>query len=309
MTEFKRYSSLDNHYQTKNLMRWLSEYPELQAEKFILEEKIDGTNLQVTFFPDGTYKIGKRSAYLHEDEDFFGAREVVAKYDDFLEKATQNAVDNQVPITWYGEMYGPGIQKRIDYGDEKRIAFFDVFAHTGYDRAWVSPEDLHTVAEGLNAPMVPVLEIVHGLTNALEREREFQSRVSEDQAEGFVIKPFHKHFFMNCGSRFVFKAKSEKFAEKMKVKVKERKELPENVLKAFAEFQSYITNNRLDNVIGNHGPFESPRQIGDYINYMMEDMKKDFVADGFDEANFEKEELKQIYNVGHKIVPLLKARL
>ena len=311
MTDFKRYSSLDNHYQTKQLMRWLGEHPQLESEKFILEEKVDGANLQVTFFPDGTYKIGKRSAYLKDDEDFYDARNVVAQYDKFIEHNQKYVIDNNVKFTWYGEIYGSGIQKRINYGDDKQLAFFDLYVvdnNLGVEY-WMDAGTLRFIGDGMKAPMVPIIDFVTGLSTALEYDREFKSKLSDDQAEGFVIKPFNKHYFLKCGSRFVFKAKSDKFAEKMKVQVKERKEVPENVLKAFTDFQGYVTDNRLDNVIGNHGPFEKPNQIGDYIRYMMDDMKKDFQADGFDESKFEKDELKQIYNVGHKIVPLLKARL
>lgn len=39
---FQKYNSIENHYQSKQIMRWLNEFPELANETFILEEKVDG---------------------------------------------------------------------------------------------------------------------------------------------------------------------------------------------------------------------------------------------------------------------------
>lgn len=75
---FKKYNSIDNHYQTKEIMRWLSEYPELENETFVLTEKVDGANIQLYFTPDGGFKYGKRSAFLSPDEKFFDLHELVA---------------------------------------------------------------------------------------------------------------------------------------------------------------------------------------------------------------------------------------
>lgn len=168
----------------------------------------------------------------------------------------------------------------------------------------------YLIINGLGIPLVPFIKTMTGLQAALSEPRDFVSHLAaSDHAEGYVIKPYTTEYYKNTGDRFILKAKSDKFAEKMKVEPKERKELPEKVMEAYLKFQSYITENRLDNVIGNNGPLESVTQIGDYIRFMLDDMKKDFKADGFEETNFEPDELKQIYNVGHKIVPMIKARI
>lgn len=305
---FRKYSSLDNHYQSKILMRWISQFPELAEQEFVLEEKLDGANIQIYAVKGADdVQVGKRSSFVGKDENFFGLWELIeGPYRPFANELMHlvNKSQNYSTLRVFGEIFGPGIQKRINYSvDGPQIAVFDVLID---DRLWVPPQQLHSLS---GWPLVPIIDRVQGINEALEYNREFKSLLSdEDNAEGFVMKPWKQHFVWGT-SRFVMKGKSEQFAEKMKVKVKERKELPSNVLKAFTDFRGYATDNRLDNVIGNNGPLESPSQIGEYIKLMIADMKKDFIADGFDESKFEAEELKKIYNVGHMVVPLIKARL
>ena len=306
--DFKKYSSIDNHYQTKTLMRWLAQFPDLANEEFVLEEKVDGANIQIYIDPTGEIKVGKRSSFIGEEDNFFGVWDIVKnKYWDRLQILAFTAKSTGESYRLYGEVYGPGVQKRIKYRAEAPdILFFDVMINDEF----ISPKDFHERMLFAQLPIVPIIKRTSTLNEALAYPREFRSWLSDtDDAEGFVIKPWNQNFFLGCGSRFIYKAKSDAFAEKMDVQVKERKELPANVLAAFTEFQGYATDNRLDNVIGNNGPLERPNQIGDYIKLMLEDMKKDFKADGFDESKFEPDELKKIYNVGHHIVPLIKARL
>lgn len=306
---FKKYNSIDNHYQTKEIMRWLSEYPELENETFVLTEKVDGANIQLYFTPDGGFKYGKRSAFLSPEEKFFDLHELVAgPYKCMIDELSAYSKTEGKTVRLFGEIYGPGVQKRIEYlTNYQRLIFFDIMI----DDKFLSYADFtYLVIRGLGIPMVPYIKTVTGLQAALSEPRDFVSYLAaSDHAEGYVIKPYIKEYFKNTGDRFILKAKSDKFAEKMKVEPKERKELPEKVMEAYLKFQSYITENRLDNVVGNNGPLESVTQIGDYIRFMLDDMKKDFKADGFEETSFEPDELKQIYNVGHKIVPIIKKRI
>lgn len=254
--------------------------------------------------PGGKVKVGKRSSFITPDEPFYNLWDIIDDYEYVAHWLGEQADYHKAPARLYGELYGPGVQKRINYDTEKQaLIFFDMMIGNHY----FSPASLHGHADLL--PVVPSYTVIEGLTNALEYSAEVQSKLSDDQAEGFVIKPYDKVYINKAGSRFVLKSKSEKFNEKMKVAPKEKKELAPRVLEAYNTFMSYLTDNRIDNVIGNHGPFTEMKQTGDYIRYVLEDMKKDFAADGFDESEFEKDDLKQIYNVGHKIVQMLKARL
>ena len=303
---FKKYNSISNSYQVKEIMRWLNEYPELANETFVLEEKIDGANIQLYCEPGGKVQIGKRSSFITPDEPFYQLWEILkhSSYDHIMAWVREQADYYNSPVRLYGELYGPGVQKRINYDmEEQSLIFFDMVVGEHF----FPPVNLHQMYD--HVPLVPIHHVIKGLDNALAVSAEVQSKLSDDQAEGFVIKPYDKVYNNNLGSRFLLKSKSDKFNEKMKVEPKEKKALAPEILKAYNEFASYLTDNRIDNVIGNHGPFIETKQIGDYIRYVLDDMKKDFQADGFDEIKFDKDDLKQIYNVGHKIVMKLKERL
>jgi hypothetical protein len=64
----------------------------------------------------------------------------------------------------------------------------------------------------------------------------------------------------------------------------------------------------LQNVFSHHGPIESPKQIGQYIRYMLEDAQGDFLKE-HDVAELDKGQLKNVYNVGSMIANMLKGEL
>ena len=124
--EFEKYSSIENHYNKKELERTLSICPELQNSKYVIQEKIDGCNFSVYFEKvDDDIKItyAKRTSILKDDENFYNYQNVVKKYDfsKVIEFMKNENINN---IVLYGELYGKGILKRVYYGDEKYLAFF-----------------------------------------------------------------------------------------------------------------------------------------------------------------------------------------
>ena len=142
---FKRYSSIENHYQNKELMRWLSEFPELENEEFILEEKIDGANIQVYASPDGEVKVGKRSGFIGRDENFFGLWDLLdGEYKELMSLLSIISKDIGNSIRLFGEIYGPGIQKRIKYNVEKpSLVFFDMMVGDEF----IAPKVFHEFSE------------------------------------------------------------------------------------------------------------------------------------------------------------------
>lgn len=80
--EFKKYNSIENHYDNKNLMRWTNKYPELYEEKFIIQEKIHGSNFSIWFEKENNVvniRYGKRTSFLEDTESFFNWQQVVAQ--------------------------------------------------------------------------------------------------------------------------------------------------------------------------------------------------------------------------------------
>ena len=108
---FKKYTSIENSYRQKYILKAVGEYPELQKQKYIIQEKIDGSNLQLFFEPCRKMRVGKRSAFLKEDENFYDYQQTLNNYD-FSE--IQKFVElTGHTVRLFGELFGPGIQKRV----------------------------------------------------------------------------------------------------------------------------------------------------------------------------------------------------
>ena len=92
MTEFKKYPSLENHYQNKFIDYAMDHFgAEVVNQKFIAREKLDGSNIQLVFTPDEKMKVGRRTAYLEDGEKFNDIWNTLEKY--------QNLISNYQAIT------------------------------------------------------------------------------------------------------------------------------------------------------------------------------------------------------------------
>ena len=53
---FYKYQSIENHYSNKHINDWVTFNPEMETMKYVLQEKIDGSNFQI---------------YIDNDLDFY----------------------------------------------------------------------------------------------------------------------------------------------------------------------------------------------------------------------------------------------
>lgn len=310
MNKFCRWPRIENSYQQKFIDRFLSEFPELEEETFVITEKLHGSSVQVFFSPNEPWKVGKRTAFLGDGEKFFGIHEVLPEYGTIFERIQEHVNLGTYTLRLFGELCGPGIQKGIDYGKKKRIFFF------GYmiDDALMPFEDFQNRASFFDFEdhLVPIVGIVTGLNVALEFDPEFVSRLNPIEGnlcEGVVMQPFKKAYTNRGGKRFMLKKKNEKFAEKAKEKKPPSPGDPE-VQRLNAEFKLYITDNRLQGIFSKHGEIEEPQQIGDYIRLMLNDAKEDFVQEHGDAFNkLDKGEQGKVTNVGRVVADMLKGYL
>ncbi len=284
---FIKYASLENTYRDKHIAKWVRMFPELAAEQYVITEKIHGTNAQI--ISGETLTLASRNQVA---EDHMGMRAVVeALPGAFLDRLRRNG------INLYGELFGPGVGKGVDYGPEKRLLFFDMRI-AGRMQPW------HTFLgfmEGFRDLVVPVLGYASSLADALEFRETFQSKLSPDLAEGLVLKPSFK-VYSNEGSLFYLKKKAPHFKEHAsKPKVQD-----EEVAQWNALYKGYLTPARLENLFSREGPIESPRQIGEYLRLMQADAQEDFLKD-YPECP--KDKRKQIFNVGSLIANMLKESL
>lgn len=302
---FKKYSSIENSYRQKHVMKVLQFYPEVANIKYSIREKIDGSNLQLFFSPGEKVRVGKRSCFITEEENFFDVWEVLNGYQDVIQKVQDEVELTGMTVRLFGELYGPGIQKRVDYGDRKRLAFFDVEVD---GEMWSQREFEALMASLEITNLAPLLGYTDNLADALNWDERFDSKLSDktdNPSEGIVIKPYEKEYNLGNGSRFILKKKSDIFAEKMNVKPKQKnKDESAKMISAKMEFQSYLNENRLQGIFSKHGPIEDMDQFGKYIQLMLSDAKEDFLKD-FDTTDLTEKELKNIFKSGGKNVAIM----
>jgi len=303
---FKKYSSIENSYQQKYILKALELHPQLKDMKYSIREKIDGSNLQLYFEPRKEMLVGKRTSFLENGDKFFDVWNVLEKYKYQIEKIQQFTDSGGISsVRIFGELYGKGIQKRVNYGEDKYLAFFDIEVN-GKMLSQQRFEELMFNLQILD--FAPLIGYADSLSEALEFREDFDSKIlgiENNPAEGIVIKPYTEEISMGPGQRFILKKKSDIFSEKMKVKPgKKRTEEATKMINAKVEFQSYINDNRLQGIFSKHGEIQDQGQFGKYIQLMLADVREDFLKD-YDVSDLTEKELKKVFSGGGKHIALL----
>lgn len=191
--------------------------------RWVVTEKIDGTNVRIILSKDETAGLGYRVSLKGRSDK----ANIPAGLDVWIDtRVDQLWEEMQLPddvvVTFYGEAYGPGIQKGGDYGDEKRIAVFDLRTSRlstdsegglcpPWTHAWRSYSEMKVAAEIVGLETVPEV-----FTNGELRDMNvlvgegFASLVegANRLAEGIVAKT-DPYLFTGRGERVMFKLKTE----------------------------------------------------------------------------------------------------
>lgn len=308
---FKKYQSIENHYQNKHIKFFLNMYPELERAGYIVEEKLDGANISICINEDNLVRWGKRSSLLDDEQNFMGLESIKPQYNLLINALIeQKNINNYKELQIFGELHGPGIQKRINYGDNLQIKFFDIrVVDKDENSFYCDPLTFYIVMSDMNMEnhLAKRLTFFEKLEDALN----FDTRIKNEYGsliEGVVIKPYYTNYYSPVGGRFILKKKNEEFLEKVKTP-KKKKEYSEEVEKLETEFNSLINKNRVLSVFSKEGEIENPNQIGDYIKMVLSDAKEDFFKEHSLPEEITKDEEKYIFNQGTKIVGILKEYL
>ena len=305
---FKKYLEIENHYRQKYVTFFLDIFPSLKTCKYIVYEKLDGANIQFAFEPDSDkFRVGKRSTLLKCDDNFFDVWNVIQKYQEVIEIFEKLSKEMNGNINVFGELFGEGIQNRIDYGKGKKIRFFDMTINGVLQ----SQHLLYSYID--DEFIVPTIKKVNGLQEALDVNIEIPSLINPVDGnimEGVVIKPYSMIYRNDHNEIFMIKKKNEKFIEKMTSK-KERKpiKISEETFKLREEFSKYINKNRVDGIFSKHGEIDKPKDIGKYIGLVIKDAIEDFEKDFEEVKLLDKKDTKFIYNSAKDIVKILNGYL
>jgi|GEM_PF-4133882 len=237
-------------------------------------------------------------------------------YKNLIRTWSDKAVFDDATYHLYGELFGAGVQKGVDYGPEKRILFYDLCK----DEEMQPSGDMIEIMKilGLEKFLVPIMATVDGLEEAMEFDIAFDSRegpsdvqAGKNLCEGVVIKPLHKMFSTEQGSVFMIKKKGEDFKEKQQAKAKKPPvEIAPEVQVVRDEFESYLTDERLQGIFSKEGEIDKPSQLGEYIRFFIDDARGDFLKDHRDALQaLEKNDKKYVLNVSKIVVEMLKKYL
>lgn len=282
--KFEKYPSIENSYREKYINNWLVKFPELEMEEFIITEKIHGANFQIFITPDD-FRFGKRNSFIKEDEKFFGYEPVMEKYTEMImEMQFYLKENNYDSMRMFGELFGSNIQKGVDYGEKKKFKVFDIYIE---DRLLSQKDAVDLINDlGYGSYYVPIITVVEGIKKALEFDAEFDTLLSDKEdniCEGVVIKPYRKAYTFDGLAPFHLKVKNKKFLERASKSNKPKVAMSDKFKEVQDIYADHLTDNRLQGIFSKYGEINEPKQMGEYIEYMLEDAKEDFLKDYMDE--------------------------
>lgn len=267
--EFQKYSKIVNAYKQKEI-----NMAQLQYDgPWIVTEKVHGANF--SFWTDGIdVKVASRNQFV--DETFYNASDVVEQYRDRIFNFFHSfGFEQGETIAVFGELYGQGIQKEINYGEKDFIAF-DLMHNGKFVESFFD-----VIADELSNEGIPVIphKVCHTLEEALEQPNDEPTALSDsgDTMEGTVIRPMIEQQFGN-GKRMIFKNKNEKFTEKKVKNAKIDKPLTDDERRIFDLVNEYILESRVANVISKMGTITN-KDFGNIMKATMDDVREDYMDD------------------------------
>ena len=169
-------------------------YPDILSQigehDVVITEKVEGSNFSVTVDEDGEVFVNQRN-YTIDSPDRKHTFWVVAEKNGYIEAAKSLSLKHG-PVTLYGEIVGPGIQKNIYKMDKKEVMFFDLLLHR--DNRYMDSKDFVSDIPELGLKTVPVLWTGSlsewldgkGVSEASDGKSVINAKTMR---EGIVIKP------------------------------------------------------------------------------------------------------------------------
>lgn len=209
-TVFKR--NPDNNYKTLLMGQWSTpEFEYLSRNEWVFTEKIDGTNIRVSWdgtdvkFDGRTDKAQTPTFLLEELTRMFPPELLASSFPD------ADWVNRKAgPIVMYGEGYGARIQKvgRNYIPDGVSFILFDV----RIGRFWLERHNVDELAESMGIRHVPTIG-TGTLDDMIDMVRDgFYSQWGNFEAEGIIARP-SLELAARSGLRIITKLKCRDFPE------------------------------------------------------------------------------------------------
>lgn len=311
MSEFVRYSSIENSYQQRFLDKCAMHVGDAQM---VAVEKIHGANFSWIVTADAV-RVGSRNDLIDELETFYGHSRFFARYKPVVQ-ALFGLVKSEFPglvqINLFGEIFGGSyngtgaqsakkVQGGVNYHPDNEFMAFDLKLtfDTGVSRyvpfmdlvewlfdanfiARLSFEDRMRHAPILKIGTLEELIKIDPLfythvPAAFGLETEFREKTPVDYAEGFVICGYSEDFYIG-NERVILKQKNHLYGEKEKeVKIKVAVNLSDEQQALLDKVCSYMNENRVNAVLSKsvYDQKSFGRLQGDFTRDALEDFEKD----------------------------------
>ena len=305
MLEFKKYSSIENSFSREFMEHVVAEMP--QDLEYVVQEKVHGAN--TSFLCDGeTLRFAKRTSMLEEGEQFYDYPELLERYRDRVLKLFGDIKAKYPEVTHisvFGEMFGglyphdgvktkqkvSLIQRGVCYTPDHEFYGFDIYLFTEAGGRFLPVDEVNEIFE-TNGFFYAKTLFRGTLTECLKQPNAFQSKIAEwlglpaiedNICEGIVIRPVTPMYLRN-GSRVLIKSKNERFAERKSAKRRTKlfvEPVPySDELKALiVEGETYVTENRLANVVSHIGEVHFPKDFGRVMGLFSKDVLEDFLKE------------------------------
>ena len=305
MIELKKYSSIENSFSREFMEHVVAEMP--QDLEYVVQEKVHGAN--TSFLCDGeTLRFAKRTSMLEDGEQFYDYPELLERYRDRVLKLFGDIKAKYPEVTHisvFGEMFGglyphdgvktkqkvSLIQRGVCYTPDHEFYGFDIYLFTEAGGRFLTVDEVNEIFETCGFFYAKTL-FRGTLAECLKQPNAFQSKIAEwlelpaiedNICEGIVIRPVTPMYLRN-GSRVLIKSKNERFAERKSAKRRTKlfvEPVPySDELKALiVEGETYVTENRLANVVSHIGEVHFPKDFGKVMGLFSKDVLEDFLKE------------------------------
>ncbi len=312
---FKKYNSIENTYQSEFLEK-IKDH-EFWDDEFIVQEKVHGANISFWTTNGKDFHSAKRTEAISVDEKFYNhdlvLLDLLPKLQHIWSTLSLDRSDLR-QLTIFGELMGGDyahpdveinkksilVQKGIYYSPDNHFYAFDILINM---ESYLDVEKVNTLFEQQN--MLHAQTLFKGdIQSCLDYPNDFDSTIpailglpslTPNISEGVIIKPLKNRHFNN-GSRVILKNKNEKWAENKKYhkSIKQDDTPSDKVLKLQEAILTYVTENRLNNVLSKIGEV-SQKDFGRVLGMFNKDVVEDFTKDYHQIiAELEKKEVKSI---------------
>lgn len=233
MADFKLYPDIE---------RYTAKHAISLFKNVVATEKADGSSVRFGLV-DGVYRAGGRNVEFNGTKlmDSFGAEKWLNEHD--AEGRLRSKYDC-TNIIVYGEFYGKGVMKRIDYGNEKYFRVYDVMI----DEVFLNPDDVEDVAGNLGFEILPIVYSGYNYLPSLEKVAAELTSVGTPREgnarEGIVVRPTIR-LKDKRGKWVIAKVKNPAF-EEILPEPKDNPGIPEDVR---SKILRYATEERLTHVL------------------------------------------------------------